>query len=336
MGGSLRRRGGVYWFRRRVPQGIVGKLGRDEVNRSLGTTCHKEAHVRARQVWLATEKVFEDVARRSLTEEQATLIISRLRTEPVWNSETIRELDELIKADDDAMADLRFRHAASLLPALTHDERLRILHVMERLADKVALREADRGAEIALVRAQVDELRLLTAQVSEAKAKASGRKLAAAVVSAERSLIVERRVAERLASEPRFPLSSGPAIPPLDLAVSPTVVIRSKARSPLLSSVQAAFLADKRQGTKGYTGQTAKQVEATFRLLNDLIGDKPITDYNGQDAGRFRDLLLRMPASHGKGGRMNAMDAIRKADEVEKKSGQHVARLTMKTAKGLS
>jgi hypothetical protein len=65
----------------------------------------------------------------------------------------------------------------------------------------------------------------------------------------------------------------------------------------------------------------------------ELIGDRPVSDYTGKEAGQFRDLLLKMPASHGKGGRIHASEAIRIADHKETASGETIPRIAMKTAK---
>ena len=74
------------------------------------------------------------------------------------------------------------------------------------------------------------------------------------------------------------------------------------------------------------------QTRATFRLWVELIGDRPVSDYSGTDAGNFRDLVLRLPASHGKGRRLHALEAVRAADRTEA-LGEAVPRLSMKTAK---
>lgn len=41
------RRGGIYWFRYRVPKGLQAIFGRSEVRRSLGTSCYRTATLRA-------------------------------------------------------------------------------------------------------------------------------------------------------------------------------------------------------------------------------------------------------------------------------------------------
>ena len=105
-----------------------------------------------------------------------------------------------------------------------------------------------------------------------------------------------------------------------------------KKKQARFSTFENGFLADKsREG--GYSGQTVAQVHATFRLWVELMGDRPVDEYTGGDAGRFRDLLLRMPASHGKGGRINAAEAIRLADHKATFDQVPVVRLATKTAK---
>lgn len=104
--------------------------------------------------------------------------------------------------------------------------------------------------------------------------------------------------------------------------------------SPLFSALIEDFITEKQRpsdGHRGYSPQTTSQTRVTFGLWLDLIGDGPVREFKGQDAGRFREFLLRLPASHGKS-RSNIiepLDAIERADRSE----QPIKRLTMKTAK---
>jgi hypothetical protein len=88
MGSSLRRRGGTWWFRHRIPHSLVPVLDRTEVKRRLNASCFRAAQARAHEAWMATERVFADVAKLMLSQEQSYLILDRLRTEPVWQSPT--------------------------------------------------------------------------------------------------------------------------------------------------------------------------------------------------------------------------------------------------------
>ncbi|MFC7552314.1 hypothetical protein ACFQU7_08745 [Pseudoroseomonas wenyumeiae] len=143
---------------------------------------------------------------------------------------------------------------------------------------------------------------------------------------------VARQVAERIRQLAGTALPTASVEPerPAAEEEAPARRREGRPRGPRFSEVEAPFLKDK---AAVYSGQTTAQVRATFRLWLELIGDKPVSDYTGADAGRFRELILRMPASHGKGGHVNALDAIRAADLKEAKSGPPVRRVSMKTAK---
>ncbi len=71
----------------------------------------------------------------------------------------------------------------------------------------------------------------------------------------------------------------------------------------------------------------AKQKGVTVRILAELMGDKPAGAVTREDAKEFRKLLLRLPASHGKGRYVHAREAIAKADATGAK------RMTLKTVK---
>ena len=66
-----------------------------------------------------------------------------------------------------------------------------------------------------------------------------------------------------------------------------------------------------------YSHQTVLQHRASFRLWVALNGEKPTTSYQRRDAGNFRDTLLRIPSSFGKGGETDPLLAIAKADGID-------------------
>ena len=82
---------------------------------------------------------------------------------------------------------------------------------------------------------------------------------------------------------------------------------------------------------RGDAWETVQQVRATFRLLVEFLGDKPLRAYTRADAGEFRSQVLQLPFSHGKS-RSNPLTgpeavARNKALPTPQKT------LTMKTAK---
>ena len=113
------------------------------------------------------------------------------------------------------------------------------------------------------------------------------------------------------------------------------------------------FIADRTNpdlGRKAYTPGTANQSRTTYRLWAELMGAVPVARVTGREAGLFRELLLRLPASHGKAvgkgavrPQVLAMQAIEAADAkdavaraVAKAAGRPatalVPRLSLKTA----
>jgi len=72
---------------------------------------------------------------------------------------------------------------------------------------------------------------------------------------------------------------------------------------------------------------SAQQYGVAARLFTEIIGDRRFSEITYDDAETFRDQLLRLPDSHGKGRHVHALDAIRKADATG------ASRVKMKTAK---
>ncbi|MBB3174275.1 integrase [Endobacter medicaginis] len=107
---------------------------------------------------------------------------------------------------------------------------------------------------------------------------------------------------------------------------TPTPPASEASPLPLFSLVAAEFLA----GATHYTETTRRQTRLTADLLTEHLGDRPIGEYTGRDAGRFLDWLRRLPSNHGKSGRpMTATKAIAAADA----SRATVPRISEKTVK---
>ena len=322
MAGYLRRRNGTYWFRRRVPNALAQRLGSREIQRSLRTANSRVAALRAKQAWLATERAFHEMALNpTLAAAQARLLIDQLLGESVFDSPTAAELVEAFGRGDRALTKQLFnRHAIDVIMSLPDEDRLRIGMHMTRMADQI---------EVSSMRGRLDwedtkaKAALLQAADAQERAEEAERQIAETDVA--------RRVAARL-----YEMSVAASAPPHaaeEPVSSPVPPPNDRKKAPRFSAVENPFIEDKQRGPDGYSGQTVAQTRATFRLWVELIGDWPVSDYTGTDAGRFRDLLLRLPASHGKGGRIDAKAAVAEADRKQVASGTPVTRLSMKTAK---
>ena len=89
----LFRRGATYWFRRRVPDLLAGRLGRKEISHSLRTTSPRAAAGRANRAWSATEALFQAMTTTpTLADRQARLLLDRLLDEPLLASPAADEV----------------------------------------------------------------------------------------------------------------------------------------------------------------------------------------------------------------------------------------------------
>lgn len=331
MRGHLVRRNGVYWFRRRVPEALRERFGRSEIHRSLKTTSAREAAERGKRAWLATEAVFSEMAKNpTLQERQARLLIEQLLTEPLHNSPTGDELANALLRGEGAIARQLFnRTAVDMIMELPAEQRAALHAHMDKIADLVELGSALSARDTARVRAEI--------------ARHDASQASAALEEARRELAqtaVAREVADKLASlaagmAARAPEPPTPALPAPEAA--PVKPGRAKAK-PLWSEVARSFIAEKSrvvEGHREYDQQTVRQTESTVQLWADLLGDRPVDKYDGADAGAFRDLMLRMPASHGKSGtraevrrKVPPLEAILRADERQKEVDAKNAVLT--------
>ncbi len=176
-------------------------------------------------------------------------------------------------------------------------ERAVVADRMNRIADRCEVRVARTAQAAACARAAAAESGSDQAVAALAAAKAELATVTLARDVAERITTIAAGLGARLtAPEPEPPPPEQPPVP--------VRLPRGKAKPPF-SAVGRSFIAEKSrvvEGHREYDQQTVRQTESTLQLWADLLGDRPIDGYDGADAGRFRDLLLRMPASHGKSG----------------------------------
>lgn len=306
----LKLRGETYWFRRRVPLPLTGILGRREVAVSLRTGLRREAEARARVAWIWTERAFA-LAKggTSIAREQALVLLRRLASDEPWHRGELDEVKALADRGDSRDVLALLTHAREEIVNLPGEERNRVLLHLERWGDRL-----HRGRE---------------AVIRDARAKLPPKEVEALKLKAARSAITLDSLYRVLLSDISLAKERG-AVVPQD--------------APRVSGFVEEFIAEKSRTTRehvGYSAQTAAQARATFRLWVELMGDPPVSQVTGREAGEFRALLLRLPASHGKnvGGRgkerpepVPALRAIELADAREA-AGTDVPRLSMKTTR---
>ncbi len=331
MRGHLIRRGGTYHFRRRVPDALRPVLGMREISRSLGTASPREAAGRANAAWSQSEGLFKAMR----DDPEAAALVRALAAEPAGASVAAISIENDIRQPPKDLSEslLGRVHDAvhAMLPMLKLPE---IRNIEAHLAVLARIHEsAVQGQEAALAvdRERLARLRDALVDAEQATAElASAERLGAATTRLDASVIVagqrtatmasdlaaERRLVDRLASRSPAPPDPEPA-PPSPAPRSVAISVRGK-KKPMWSSQVAGFIAEKSRrvdGHEGYDLQVQRQSETTLRMWVEVVGDRPLDDYTGADAGAFRDLLLRLPSTHGKSSvRVLPVDAARAAD----------------------
>lgn len=82
----LKLRGEIFWFRRKIPLGLVETLGIREFACSLKTARRREAESLGMFVWSSTERIFQMAKTNSIAKEQALVLLRRLAREDAWLS----------------------------------------------------------------------------------------------------------------------------------------------------------------------------------------------------------------------------------------------------------
>ncbi len=140
MAGHLRRRSGIWWFRRRVPDALVGRLGCREVQRSLKTSNSWVATARAKGAWLTTETAFRQMSTRpTLAAAQALLLIDQLLQENLFESPTADDLVEAWARGDRALTKQINRDVVDVVMSLPDEERTLIGSHMDRIASRIEI-----------------------------------------------------------------------------------------------------------------------------------------------------------------------------------------------------
>ncbi len=298
MSNHLRREADSFIFRRRIPDHLHHRFGQREIYRSLKTTVRKIAKVRAAQLFVATERLFrmvDEISDDLLPEEDIRAAVRYWLNSDIWTSRFGYRLDGLppgiLRERQDALPDL-------LLESWVEDywvspEKGAIEHAWCALVDA--------GYEGA-------------ARNQQTMSKA---------VSTLRKMLKERvdaRVQEVFAPETITTAAAAPTQAPID---APNMSRLSSFIGKWQSDLVKGY-----NGSKGLSEETTDQYLKTVELFVGLMGDLAVGKITHDVAAEFREKLLQLPKSHGKGrtGSLKKELARAKAKTSEPK-------LEMKTAK---
>ncbi|WP_240554648.1 tyrosine-type recombinase/integrase [Acetobacter cibinongensis] len=130
-----------------------------------------------------------------------------------------------------------------------------------------------------------------------------------------RKLVVDIKASSgALTPVPTLPAEEKPEDEPLQALPPPAQGNRKKAKAQTISAMAQRFILN----DASKSADTIKGTKTTLDLFIEAFGDLPVNRVSGTTAGDFHDLLLGLPATHGKS--KNRLP-IRKAVEAAKEQG---------------
>lgn len=300
MSNYLRRETDSFIFRRRVPPHLQVRLRRKELYRSLNTTVRKTAKVRAALLLIQTERLFQmldDEPDYIPTDEDIRAAVRLSLSTERWQ-ERLKALEQTTPGG------LRAQYgdmARSLLITIPTDDFLTEKDVMYMEA-QYALDDAGFTGNGKVLGRTVDVM-LQTLQG-----------------------YVDRRMQQVFQPE----ASATSTTMTMGVAGGSSVPI-SNASPEKISKFLKAWQKDIAAGynhNKSLGDETSDQYLKTVEMFIGLMGDLPIGQITFEKAAEFRELVLEMPSTHGKG----AVGSVKKELARARADGT-IPRVTMKTAK---
>jgi hypothetical protein len=318
------RRNAVYWWRRQIPSRLARHFARPEIKVSLRTHILPDASERAARLRVLTDAVFAELDRAmregvQLPEAEIRAIVNELVRNELAMAERARALGPARTAAEADAAAARERQRAE---ALRKGLRLRRLEDVRPSLDS-ALERAGRQVE-----AGSEAYRLL-------------QRLAAI------DLIQVCRINERREQgiydehEPGIPTAPQTSqATPLPPAVAPSMAppahpAPSRVNAPRQEKqgkgprrrlrVGAAFdglVAEKTKDNPSWKANMGRKYVATKRLFIEAFGDIFVHEITRERVEEFRDLVRRLPESHGKSARdrREVRTIVEETDELEQKN----------------
>ncbi|WP_155243258.1 site-specific integrase [Brucella anthropi] len=294
MANFLRREADSFFFRRRVPVPLQARLGQSEIYRSLKTTVRRVARQRAARLYLATESLFEMLSDdpQILSDADVRAAVRYWLDREEWQN----MIGRYIRRNSPANLKNYGGQFPDLFPDLLGDERVPAWEKLRREA-VWALEHAGYDGYHASEEEQTRTEEELKKQIREH---------------------VDRRMQE-LFGETTSAVHASVATSASELPTNMTKL------SSFLDAWQKDIIA-------GYNHnkaiKDADQYLKTVEMFIGLMGDLPVGKITFETAAEFRELILQMPATHGKGGAASPKKELARA-----KADKSLPRVTMKTAK---
>lgn len=303
----LRIVGSQYYFRRSVPLDLRLWLERGEVSHPLKTSSKLLARQKAALLYARTGECFEEIRRMTTEPESKALTatdIIRFYEQFVrdWeNYHNVRLQEEQTKH--------RLELAQQTLQTKAYTQQVDIF------LDVIAGHFEQTDAFLTALR-QTQALHTAVTQTREAMLRDE--------IAGLRKLVVDIKASgSAITSAPALSVEEGPESKPLQALPSPAQENRKNAKSQTISAMAQRFILN----DASKSADTVKGTKTTLDLFIEAFGDLPVNQVTGTTAGDFHDLLLGLPATHGKSkNRLPIRDAVKSAKEqgLETVSGKTV------------
>lgn len=300
MSNYLRREADSFFFRRRVPAALQSRIGQTEIYRSLKTTVRRTAKARAAHLFICTERLFrmleeEEDDEFPLTDDDIRVAVRRWLDTSAWR-QRLRIVDEMspggLRVHHETLPDTLLDMSAD--EGVTYSQNL----AMEASAalehsDYLDVRSGDR-----LRRAEAALQKQLREYVDHRMQAVFGQELVAAAVVQTSPV-------------------PAPQEPPANMSKLSTFI----------KAWQKDIIAGYNHN-KGLGDETTDQYLKTVEMFIALMGDLPVGKITFDKAAEFRELVLQMPSTHGKGATESPKKELARA-----RADKTLPRVSMKTAK---
>jgi len=309
---NIVRRGRIFHFRRAVPADLRDRLKRRELVRSLGACGPKDARLRADELYWLSEQLFETArANPMLTQDQLALLAQSFYNHVLERERTVRASGMYLTEDGRAA---RARYWGD---------------VAQQTKKSLGGNMLDHGITTAQMTARM--VGLTWSDLDEAERHQCKEVVHRAGIDLAEAL--KARYEGDFEFEPKSKLlrQALVEVPP---TASPPHQMQSGAQAePLFSTVYPGYIEDQiRRGD--WRQQTGNQAHATYRLFEQICGNKPVNQYTRADAAQFRTTAERMPSDYGKAAsykNFTPEDIIRAYEKLPDERKQPL--LTQKTIK---
>lgn len=295
MSDYLRREADSFVFRRRVPSHLQTRFGIKEIYRSLGTTVRKTAKVRAAKLYVASERLFEMALDETLSDEDFRAAARHWLSQPRIKQFLKTHVDDLTPGR--LKASLKFfpdNLLVTVAPDGDYNERAIMLEEAGDALEDAGFRETPESLDLMLdaMRHVLDEY-------------------------------VGKRVRSVFQPELDQAAIAIPGHPPSQTA-SASAASFSKISTfikPWQEAISAGYNHNK-------PVKDADQYLKTVELFIGLMGDLPVSQITYDKAAEFRELVLQLPSTHGKG----ATQSLKK-ELIRARDDTTLPRVSMKTVK---